>query len=296
MTDPSGKFFVRAVVPAPAAVRVVGAGAPHGGSREGRQEPGVACVSEIDFAAVSVARLEMPGMAPALLAEDCDTYANEQYRITRTHLLRALGRPFRLAVSSPGAGDGKTVTAIHLAAALALKDDERTLLIDADMRHASVHERLGLVASPGLAEVLRGEARLEAALIRLRTPETLFVLPAGTPTGNPTDLLDSPAWAELLSRCRSQFAHLIVDTPPAGVLVDCEVIAAHCDGVLMVVRPNRTNRNLCQAALERLREKVTGVLINEAEDWFLWRRSASDYYSYFRKQRDGTPRSTGDEA
>jgi capsular exopolysaccharide synthesis family protein len=222
--------------------------------------------------------------AAALLSPG-QSYAAEQYRIARTKIVQSIPKPFRLAITSPGAGDGKTLTAVNLAVALGLKNEEPTLLIDADLRRASVHKRLGVAVGPGVAEVLAGAGRLQDAIFRAAELPSLHVLPAGSSERNPTELLDSPCWRDLMDKLRRDFPQIIVDCPPVDVLADYDLIAAACDSSLLVLRPDHTNRALCKAAAAKLKPKLTGVLINSFEPWFLWRKPAHDdrYYYYGRK-------------
>lgn len=219
------------------------------------------------------------------LSSNGTAYAGEQYRLARTRIAQRLGKPFVLVVSSPGVGDGKTLTAQNLAVALALKGQERTLLLDGDLRKGAVHQRLRISSRPGLAEVLSGDCRLEQALLRFEKPAQLYVLPAGEPKSNPSELLSSSVWQDLAKTLRCYFDYVIVDSPPVSVLADFDLIAAACDGVVLVVRPNHTDRSLCSAALHKVRSKLTGVLINAAEEWILWKRGPRRYYDYYRRRQ-----------
>jgi capsular exopolysaccharide synthesis family protein len=223
--------------------------------------------------------------AAALLSPG-QSYAAEQYRIARTKIVQAVPKPFRLAITSPGVGDGKTLTAVNLAVALGLKNEEPTLLVDADLRRASVHQRLGVAMGPGVAEVLSGVGRLQDAIFRAAELPSLHVLTAGSSERNPTELLDSPGWRDLMDKLRRDFPQIIVDCPPVDVLADYDLIAAACDAALLVLRPDHTNRALCKAAIARLKPKLTGVLINSFEPW-LWRKPVHHNRYYYYGRKDG---------
>src|SRR5688572_14754350 len=118
----------------------------------------------------------------------------ERYRAIRSRLaLQEEGGPLRsIAVTSPGAGDGKSVTAANLALTMAQEFQRNVVLVDADLRGSSVHRLFGLDTTPGLAEVLAGEAALEDAMVYL--PDyRLTILPAGRTPQFPTELLGSTA-------------------------------------------------------------------------------------------------------
>jgi capsular exopolysaccharide synthesis family protein len=185
-----------------------------------------------------------------------------------------------IVVSSPTTGDGKTITAINLAGALAQRSDEQILLLDADFRRAMVHVCLGLPQEPGLAEVLAGEAEFEDTVYRVEQLPNLYILPAGTAGERPSELLDSSSWRTFGERIRDQFHRVVVDCPPVEAVADYDLITAVCDGVVLVVRPDHTDRKLCMGALKTVGQKLIGVLINDAIEWFLWKRQRSHYYYY----------------
>lgn len=217
------------------------------------------------------------GTPPLLLAQRDDPRADEQYRIIRTKLLQNPRDLSMVVVSSPGAGDGKTVTAIHLAATLALRAEERVLLVDGDLRRPGVHRYLGLTPGPGLADLLQGRDGLEACLHRLETASNLRVLPAGERAANPAELLASSRWPEVARALRQRFRHIVLDSPPAGGIADFELLSGVCDGVILVVRQDHTDRTLCAEAVRALGGQLIGVVFNAAEDWFLWK----PYHSYY---------------
>jgi|SRR5579871_599439 len=216
--------------------------------------------------------------APILPFQPGNSREGEQYRIARTKILQHPDRPRLMVVSSVGSGDGKTVSAINLAGALALKSDTQVMLVDADLRRSNVAALLGLPELPGLAEYLSGQASLDDIIIRVEQFPNLCVVPAGRASANPAELLDSPQWATTCSEFRQRSTFVIFDAPPMDAVTDYDLIAAQCDGLVMVVRPDRTNRKLCLTALANVpKEKLIGVLLNCVSDWWLWK--AKSYYS-----------------
>ena len=144
-----------------------------------------------------------------------------------------------LAVTSPQVGDGKSISAVNIAAAMALRDAVGVLLVDADFRRSSLHTRLGLPVSPGFAEVLNGECSLEQAVVRVSevTPSFYF-LPAGRAARNPVELPGSERLALRCAEIRKEFDLTIIDTPPIGLVADHELVQMVSDGVILVVRPD----------------------------------------------------------
>ncbi len=216
----------------------------------------------------------------------------------RTKIVQHAAQPRTIVISSAASGDGKSVSAINIAAALSLKSEAQVLLLDADFRKPSVHALLGLSDSPGLVDVLRGTRSLEEAVVRTREFPNLFVIPAGRPPENPVELLDSPTWQALSGRLRELFRYVILDSPPVGVVADYDLIQAVCDGVILVVRPDHTNRQLCQRSLEAVpQSKLLGVVLNCVPDWSLARRGGGDYYYYYSggKSHQSSPRKEGEK-
>jgi protein-tyrosine kinase len=220
-----------------------------------------------------------------LLPFEANWRAGEQYRILRTKLVHHPLHPRMILVSSAGSGDGKSVTAINLAGALALRGDAKVLLVDGDFRRSSVHNLLGLPSGPGLSDVLVGDCSLESALIHTEQLANLYVMTAGEARVNPVELLDSGYWVDVCRQLRKLFSYIIVDSPPIGAVADSELLHSVCDGVLVVVRPDHTGRASCTRALETLRDgKLLGVVVNCVEDWFLSRDQgygSCEYYSEY---------------
>ena len=224
----------------------------------------------------------VPGGDPLLPFDSSPSRASEQYRYLRTKLVQNPRQPRLILISSPGPGDGKTVTAVNLTGALSLKSSAAVALVDADLRRASLHRHLGVPKSPGLIDVLRGKCALEEVLIHAEQFPNLYLIPAGESKENPAELLDSNAWPAIAERLRATFQYVVVDSPPVASVADYHLIEASCDGVVLVVRPDHTRRTLTMQAIETVpREKALGVVLNCTKDWFLRKYSHYDYaYEY----------------
>ena len=249
-----------------------------------RSEPGHANVrlGAISAASVRTLPIQLEEASPLLPYDGSNARAGEQYRTVRTNLLQHPDAPRVLVVSSCGSGDGKTLSAVNTAGALSIKGETTVLLMDADLRNPSLADLLGLPGDPGLADVLNGDCGLEAAMIRTAQFPNLYVLPAGKAKRNPAELLDSARWRQLCETVRDNFRFAIVDTPPIAAVTDYDLVQAVADGVIFVVRPDHSDRNLCLAALEKVNAtgKLTGVLVNCSENWFLYKRYGRYPYPY----------------
>ncbi len=178
----------------------------------------------------------------------------ERYRAVRTRLISAnpTGNPRVLAVASSIAGEGKTVTAANLGFSLAELRQLRVLLIDLDFRTRGLSRLFGAADSPGVAELLRGEAKLVEVSRPLVRSNCLFV-PAGDPKeSSATDLLGSSAATAMFRQVQERFDYTLLDTPPVETSADIGLIGPLCHAVLMVIRMNHTPESLLCRSVRQL--------------------------------------------
>jgi capsular exopolysaccharide synthesis family protein len=223
---------------------------------------------------------------PAAIAEQIvslvapTSIAAEQYRSLRYNIenLRKGAGLHAMAVTSPSPGDGKTVTTLNLAGALAQAEGARVLVIDGDLRRPSVARYLAVdgLRSPGLSDALRDPRYELHQIVRHLKGFNLWVVSAGRPEFSPYELLNSSRLEMLLRDARRDFDYVLVDTPPAVMLPDCRLIERWVDGVMLVVAAHKTPRKLVAEALAQLDPgKVVGVVFN-ADD-----HTSSSYYYYY---------------
>lgn len=217
------------------------------------------------------------------------SFEAEQYRTLRHGLeqMHKTGAATIVAVSSAAAQDGKTTTAINLAAALAEAAGTRVLLVDADLRRPSVGERLGLarVAGPGLVDAIVDADLTLTDVVCHCPPSNFSVLPASPCPSGPYEVLNSPRLGELLEEARQAYDYVVLDTPPLVLVPDCRLLARWVDGFLMVVAAHKTPRRLVGEALNILDPaKLIGLVFN-ADDRPLSGYYGS-YYTYARIRRD----------
>jgi len=206
--------------------------------------------------------------------------AADQYRVIRTRIVQDSRRPKLISVSSAGPGDGKTFSSINIACVLSLRDEANVLLIDGDFRRSTVAACLGIPSQPGLSDVLSGGCALQEAIVRVEQFPNLYVLPSGAGVANPVELLDSRRWQALCASVREHFDFTIVDVPPVVAFADYELIQATCDGVIVIIRPDHTDRTMFAKALSMIpKEKLLGAVVNCSSEWFLWKTHEYYYYS-----------------
>jgi capsular exopolysaccharide synthesis family protein len=132
-----------------------------------------------------------------------------------------------------------------------LQAGHRVLLIDADMRRSAVHTSFDMVAEPGLSNVLVGDAALKEA-VRRAPIANLWILAGGRRPPNPSELLGSPQFTQMMSSFRKHFDWVIIDTPPVMAVTDACVLASTVSGVLFVVGAERADRHAARRALDQL--------------------------------------------
>ncbi len=216
----------------------------------------------------------------------------EAYRGLRTSLFICnAGRPTRLMLfTSSQSGEGKTATAVNLAVSLA-QLGTRVVLVDADLRQPRCHRLLGIPAHPGLSEVLNGALELDEVVQRMDLVSgvvasgrdlpavdcPLDLLQSGWPPADAATLLASPRMRDTLRSLAERYEMAIVDAPPMFPIADSSILAAQVDGVVLVVRGQRTDREITREALERLRfvnANVVGVVLNGIDP------RLGDYYRF----------------
>lgn len=196
-----------------------------------------------------------------------ESFVAEQFRSLRARIdALAVQHPLHaIGVTSAVPGDGKSMAAIGLAVVSSMQVGRRVLLVDCDLRQPAVHHSLGLRPEAGLAEVLRGEAKIEEAVLRAEGTQ-LDVLPVRSLPPNPSELLGSPRMRELLEALAGRYDRVILDLPPALGLPDAKVVSGLCDGVVLVVRSGVTEAADVEGAVDVLgRERLIGTVLNGAE-------------------------------
>lgn len=195
---------------------------------------------------------------------------SEPFRLLYTNLMFVTvnRRPLSVAMVSAGSGEGKSVCAVNLAL-VAGEFDGSVLLVDADLRRGEVSTRLGVESDEGLSSLLSGGKSLNRlSELTVDVPGTrLRVLPAGKLPPNAGALLGSDALWRFDSHARAEYDLVIYDCPPMSIGADASLIAAHAEGVLMVIDAERTRRKAAVQALDQLERtdtQVFGVILNRA--------------------------------
>ena len=140
------------------------------------------------------------------------------------------------------------------------------VLVDLDLRRPSLHKNLKLSRSPGVTDILTGGGSIRDAVQSLPA-RTEFVITCGSKAPSPTELIASDAFRVMLEELRSSYDIVVVDTPPMLAVTDSSLLAPLMDGVLVVVRCEKTNQAALSHAVQQLRRvgaDVLGAVINRA--------------------------------
>jgi capsular exopolysaccharide synthesis family protein len=191
-----------------------------------------------------------------------DSLRAEAYRKVRTSLLFSGpdGMVKSLAVTSALSGEGKTSLAANLAVVCA-RAGQRVAVVDADLRQPTVHEKFGLPNQHGLADLLAGEASL--ADVAQLDPNGVTVVTSGRCPRDPSALLESPAFRELIAELEATHDVVVVDTTPALAVSDAAQVCSVCQGAVVVSRLRRTTYDSVARAcktLERVRTPALGIV------------------------------------
>lgn len=201
--------------------------------------------------------------AKNVLSSDSKFAIVEGYKIARTNLVFSLTTQENncVAVTSWSKGEGKSTATVNLAISFA-KMGKRVLLIDTDLRRPNLHNLLKLKNETGVSDVIGQFGDFETAVHHDAIP-CLDVLTSGAIPPNPSELLASASFADLVNRAKGEYDYVIMDTPPLGVVADTLLLKDYVGGYVLVVREKVTTHGDIERALQNVRladSKVLGFL------------------------------------
>ncbi len=211
--------------------------------------------------------------------------ASEEYNKLRSRIITLTqGDEFynTLMVTSTIGEEGKTLTAINLAIAMAKGYDNTVLLVDADLRRPSLHKVFNLKPKVGLIQCLTENVPISDALIKTGIGK-LVILPAGGSSSNPVELLASNQMKELVSELKHRYPerYVIFDTPPILPFADAQVLAPVVDGTIFVVREGKAKLKDVKEAIHSLHDtNIFGLVYNDAR---IYTKKPNYYYYYNQK-------------
>ncbi|HGJ6914203.1 TPA: polysaccharide biosynthesis tyrosine autokinase CpsD [Streptococcus pneumoniae] len=193
--------------------------------------------------------------------------AEEYYNALCTNIQLSGDKLKVISVTSVNPGEGKTTTSVNIARSFA-RTGYKTLLIDGDTRDSVIS---GVFKSrekiTGLTEFLSGTADLSHGLCDTNI-ENLFVIQSGSVSPNPTALLQSKNFNDMIETLRKYFDYIIVDTAPIGIVIDAAIITQKCDASILVTAIGEVNKRDVQKAkqqLEQTEKLFLGVVLNKLD-------------------------------
>ena len=208
--------------------------------------------------------------------------AADRYRLLRMRLKEhwRAGKLKKLLITSPLSHDGKSTVVLNLATALAERGKHSVLVLEADLHHCGLSPGLQLKPWPGLTDCLVDESSSPLSAIRRIEPLGWYLLPAGEPRKNPTELLQTPVFGQIMQKLVPCFDWILIDSPPVVPLTDSLSLQHHADASLLVVRAGKTPREAVEQTVELLgKRNILGIVLNGMA------RRDHRYYQYYEYQK-----------
>jgi capsular exopolysaccharide synthesis family protein len=210
----------------------------------------------------------------------------DRFRYLRLHLreLRKRAKIQAIAITSPLPKEGKSTVAMNLAHSLSEHGKKTVLCIEADLYHQTVTEAFALASPQGLIDCVEDGLDPLSAVLRL-DPLGWYVLPAGSKPTNPTEVIHSPNFPNVLAKLRPHFDWIVLDTPPLLPLSDTVTIAGITDGTLLVIRAGQTPKESVEESLRIIGpRKALGLVLNDSVEL---NTTYSKYYgSYYKTKQE----------
>ncbi len=217
-----------------------------------------------------------------------DSMDAENFKILRSQILfpKEGKKPRVIMVTSALPGEGKTFVASNLAASIALGFNEYVLLVDCDFRRPSVHKMLGISLVAGLYDHLIHKLPLRDVIVKTGYGK-LSVIPAGSPSPNPSELIASQMMRDFLEDVRNRYddRYIVIDATPAQVTAEANVLSQYVDGILFVIMAERAPREAIHRSIENIgKEKILGIVFNGYNQSY---RGYTKYYKKYYKEYGG---------
>ncbi|MBN1466100.1 CpsD/CapB family tyrosine-protein kinase, partial [candidate division KSB1 bacterium] len=195
-----------------------------------------------------------------------------------------------ILITSAAPGEGKTLTTLNIAQIYA-RSGIKTLVIDCDLRRPMVHKALKIRQEPGLTNLLVDKTATLDSCVQLLDDEQLnghlAVLTCGAIPPNPVELLSSKSMQDLLTKAQAIYELIFIDAPPVISVSDSVILGQKVDGVLLVLRSGKINREAAQKAkkiLENGKINIAGTLLNDVDYKNVY-GYYKDYYYYSDKDK-----------
>lgn len=218
--------------------------------------------------------------------------ATEAYKLLRTNIMFSFsqtGKGHVVGVTSSVQSEGKSSTACNTAYALA-ESGAKVLLLECDLRKPSLASKLGLARTPGVTNILVGKGMYKEMVQQCALTPTVDVLTSGDIPPNPSELLASARMEELIEQLRNDYDYIVMDLPPVTVVSDALAVSKLLDGIALVVRADRSDRQMLAEAIRQLtmvNVRILGFVYREVDDGkkrYGYRyKYSKKYYKYYQE-------------
>ena len=213
---------------------------------------------------------------------DPKSVISEQYRAIRTNIeySNVDQNTKTILVTSSDKNEGKTTTVSNLAVSFA-NLNKKVLLIDCDLRNASIHKMFKLNNIYGLTDILAKDRAVDKCIQKTEL-ENLYVLTAGSTPPNPAEILSSEKMKNLIEDLKNIYDYIFIDTPPIGLVTDAGVLSSFIDGVVLVVKSESVEKKYLEETkkkLDAVDARILGAILNSYKS----EQKDYNYYSYYGK-------------
>ena len=213
---------------------------------------------------------------------DPKSVISEQYRAIRTNIeySNVDQNTKTILVTSSDKNEGKTTTVSNLAVSFA-NLNKKVLLIDCDLRNASIHKMFRLNNIYGLTDILAKDRAVDKCIQKTEL-ENLYVLTAGAIPPNPAEILSSEKMKNLIEDLKNIYDYIFIDTPPIGLVTDAGVLSSFTDGVVLVVKSESVEKKYLEETkkkLDAVDARILGAILNSYKS----EQKDYNYYSYYGK-------------
>ena len=213
---------------------------------------------------------------------DPKSVISEQYRAIRTNIeySNVDQNTKTILVTSSDKNEGKTTTVSNLAVSFA-NLNKKVLLIDCDLRNASIHKMFRLNNIYGLTDILAKDRAVDKCIQETEL-ENLYILTAGSTPPNPAEILSSEKMKNLIEDLKNIYDYIFIDTPPIGLVTDAGILSSFTDGVVLVVKSESVEKKYLEETkkkLDAVDARILGAILNSYKS----EQKDYNYYSYYGK-------------
>jgi len=225
-----------------------------------------------------------------VLNDKSSFHVKEAYKALRTNIVFTIPHDGakRIIVTSALAGEGKSTNCLNLAISFA-QTGSKVLIVDCDLRKPNIANLLNIPSTPGLSNVLANLSTIDSTIVH-SDYANLDVIPSGDMPPNPAELLGSAAMKDVLDKLSEIYEYIFLDTSPINIVTDAAVMSKMVDGILLVVRQGRTDRENVAEAIKKLSfvdANILGFVLNGrlSDIKMGYRYGKHGYYRYGKKQK-----------